>query len=617
MTTSVGQSAPSMRVHVWAVLGDPRARTAIAVAGVVAAVGGGLLLATAEHLVDPVLSGLQVGLMVAATVAAGLVWLKRRPGNRVGALLLAFALTTALLALEGANDEVLHSLGVAVEPAFFLLGYLVVFAFPDGRAGPLERLVLLGMCLYFLVGFVPWLFFSPVVSGGGPLFACSAACPANALMIADRPDVAAPFGTGLAWVVIALLTATIAVLVTRLATASRPRRRTLLPVYLPAVALSIPLLAFHGFAAGVLDLEPGTLSDLGWAVTGARVAMPFGFLLAIVQANVFAGSALTRLMGEIGGNPSASRLRDIVARALDDPSVELAFRVDGDDGFVDSRGTPVAGVAARDGRATSLVGRQGDTVAAIWHDPALNTDPELVNAASQAVLLALENGRLDAELRTMVDELAASHVRIAVAGAAERRRVERDLHDGAQQQLVALQIKVALARELAPTDSEVASRLADVGYGLEDVLSDLREFAHGAAPPLLRSSGLSTALGSAAHRSEPPAAFVADGVVRYPDEIETAVYFCCLEALQNVRKHAGPGAHAEVRIAGTPDHLSFDVVDDGNGCELESRRSAGVGLTNMSERVAALHGTLDIASATGHGTSVCGRIPLRGTSLTG
>jgi signal transduction histidine kinase len=374
--------------------------------------------------------------------------------------------------------------------------------------------------------------------------------------------------------------------------------------------LSIPLLAFHGFAAGALRLDPHTLSDLGWAVTAARVAMPFGFLLAIAQASVFAGSALTRLMGQIGSHPSAPRLREIVAGALDDPSVELAFRVDGGDGFVDSQGEPIAGVIARDGRATSLVGRQGHTVAAIWHDPALNTDPELVNAASQAVLLALENGRLEAELRTRTDELATSRARIATAGAAERRRVERDLHDGAQQQLVALQIKVALARELAPADSDVAARLADVGYGLEDVLSDLREFAHGAAPPLLRTAGLRTALASAAQRSVPPAGFVSDRIARYSDEIETAVYFCCLEALQNVRKHAGPGAHAEVRIAQRAGDLCFEVVDDGVGCELAARRGAGIGLTNMLERVAALDGTLDVASAVGSGTSVRGRIPL-------
>jgi signal transduction histidine kinase len=610
MTTTVGQPASSIRLQLWAALGEPRVRVAIALGGLVAAVGGGLLLATSEHLVDATGFGIQVGLMVIGTVAAGLVWLKRRPGNRVGALLLAFALVTATLALEGADDEILHSVGVAFEPVFFLLGYLVVFAFPEGRAGRAERLLLVGMVLYFLVGFVPWLFFSPVVSGGGPLFACSASCPANGLMIADRPEIAASLGTDLAWVVIALLTATIVLLGLRLATASRPRRRTLLPVYVPALVLSIPLLAFHGFAAGVIRFEPEVLSDLGWAITTARVAMPFGFLLAIAQASVFAGGALTRLMGQIGSHPSAPRLREIVAGALDDPSVELAFRVDGTDGFVDSQGEAVAGVIARDGRATSLVGRQGDTVAAIWHDPALNTDPELVNAASQAVLLALENGRLEAQLQARTDELAASRARMAAAGAAERRRVERDLHDGAQQQLVALQIKVALARELAPTDSEVAATLADVGYGLEDVLSDLREFAHGAGPPLLRNAGLRTAVASAAQRSVPPAAFASDHVARYSEEVETAVYFCCLEALQNVRKHAGPGAHAEVRISQRPGELCFEVVDDGIGCEMKTRRSAGIGLTNMIERIAALDGTLDVDSAVGRGTRVRGRIPL-------
>jgi signal transduction histidine kinase len=610
MSTIAGQPPSSVTFRLWTVLGDQRVRIAIAISGFLAAVAGGLLLARSGHLVDPVAFGVQLGLMVIGTVMAALVWLKRRPLNRVGALLLALALATAALSLEGANDEILHSVGVAFEPAFFLLAYLVVFAFPEGRTGRAERLLLAGMALYFLVAFVPWLFFSPVVSGGGPLFGCNASCPANGLMIADRPKLAASFGSDLAWAVIVLLTAAIVVLAMRLATASRPRRRTLLPVYVPAMVLSIPLLAFHGLAAGVLNLDADTLSDLGWAVTVARIAMPYGFLLAIVQASVFAGSALTRLMAQIGGNPSLSRLREIVAGALDDPSVELAFRIDGSDGFVDSRGEPVTGVIAGDGRATSLIGRQGDTVAAIWHDPALNTDPELVNAASRAVLLALENGRLEAELRTTTAQLADSRARIVAVGDAERRRVERDLHDGAQQQLVALRIKVALARELAPSDSEVAARLADVGYGLEDVLSDLREFAHGAAPPLLQNSGLRVALAAAAKRSTPPAAFSADDIGRYPDEVETAVYFCCLEALQNVNKHAGPRANAEVSVAERANHLWFEVVDDGIGCEIEAGRRSGIGLTNMSERVSALHGTLDLDSAIGQGTSVRGRIPL-------
>ena len=163
-------------------------RAAIAVAGTGLAVAGGLLLATSDFLIDATAYGLQTAFMVVATVAAALVWLHRRPGNGVGVLLLALALATAVISLQGADDPYLHSLGVLIEPVFFLLGYLVVFAFPEGRlTGLPERLILAGMTLYFMVAFVPWMFFSPVVPGGAPLAGCDP-CPANGLMIADRPE---------------------------------------------------------------------------------------------------------------------------------------------------------------------------------------------------------------------------------------------------------------------------------------------------------------------------------------------------------------------------------------------------------------------------------------------
>ena len=604
MSTIVSEQASPVGLRAWTLLADRNVRIAIAASGLAAAVGGGLLVATSDHLVDPLAYGLQLAIMIIGTVAAALVWIKRRPGNRVALLLLALALATAALTLEGSSDEILRSVGVAIEPVFFMLAYAVVFAFPDGTLKRrVERLLLVGYAIYFLLGFVPYLFFSPVLNGGAPLAGCNESCPANGLMIADRPEIAAWSGTDLAWVVIALTSATIVLFIARLATASRPRRRTLLPVYVPALMLTIPLLVFHGFAAGVLHLGVDTLKDIGWAVTIGRGLLAYGFLLAIAQATYFAGGALKRLMGEIGGNPTASQLRASVADALDDPSVELAFRVDHGDGFVDSRGEPVAAMIARDGRSTSPVERQGETVAVIWHDPALNTDPELVRAASQAIVLALENGRLETEL-------AASRARIVTVGDAERRKVERDLHDGAQQHLVALRMQVELARELAERDPEVAARLADVGYRLEDVLRELRDLAQGVHPPLLQEFGLRAALDPVAQRSTPPAALSVDGIARYREAVETAVYFCCLEGLQNVGKHAGPGAHADVRLSEEAGELRFEIVDDGVGCDVEFARSAGAGFTNMRERLAAVGGTLTIESAAGHGTQVRGRIPL-------
>jgi signal transduction histidine kinase len=604
MTTLVGQQPSPVTFRMWTVLAAPGVQIAIAVAGFAAAVGGGLLVATSDHLVDPVEYGLQLAVMIGGTVAAALVWLRRRPASRVAPLLLAFALVTAGITLEGSTDGLLRSIGIVLEPVFFMLAYVLVFAFPDGRlTGRAERLLLAGYGVYFLLDFVPWLLFSPVLNGGAPLGGCNAACPENALMIADRPEVAAWSGTNLAWVVIALTSATLVLLVVRLEAASRPRRRTLLPVYVPALLVTVPVLGFHGFAAGVLHLDADALSKAGWSVTIGRLLLPFGFLLAIALANYFAGASLKRLIGRIGDSPGPAGLRELVADALDDPSVELVFRVDGGAGFVDSRGEPVASATARDGRASSPVARQGDTVAVIWHDPALSTDPELVRAVSQATLLALESRRLQGEL-------VASRARAVAAGDAERRRVERDLHDGAQQHLVALRIKAELARERATEDPEIAARLADLGEGLDDVLSELRDLAHGIYPPPLRDYGLQAALASAARRCTPPAVLVADGVGRYPVDVETAVYFCCLEGLQNVGKHAGAGAHAEVRLVADDDQLGFEVIDDGAGCDVESARRSGTGFANMSERVAALGGSLTIDSASGHGTRVRGRIPL-------
>ena len=593
-------------------LADPEARRAIALSGFAAAVAGGLWLSTSRHFLHPVAYGGQLVVTVAGTVAAGLVWLKRRPANTMAPLLLGLAFTTALVALQGSGGALVHSLGVAVEPSVFVLGYVVVFAFPDGTLrGRAERLIVAGFVLYFVLEFTPWLFFSPVVVGSQPLAGCNQACPANGLMIADRPSLAAPFGVATAWAAILLATATIALLVYRVVTASRPRRRALLPVYIPALMLTVPVLVYRGVAAGVADFSPRTLRDISWSITFGRTFLAYGFILAVVQASFFAGSSLKRLMALIAGNPDAADLRAILADALDDPSVELAFRIDGSDGsdaFVNSRGQAVVAVTSDDGRAMTPIERQGDTVAVIWHDAALNTDPELVRAASQAILLALENGRLERRIGTTMSELAESRARAVAAGDLERHRVERDLHDGAQQQLVALRVKVALAREMVRQNPEVAARLDDVGQGLEEALCELRDLSQGIHPPVLREFGLRPALAAAIKRSPVAATLVTDRIVRYPADVEAAVYFCCLEGLQNAGKHAGVDAHTEVRLCGRHDELGFAIVDDGVGCDVESARRSGTGFASLHERVASLGGTLTIGSAPGRGTQLRGRI---------
>jgi signal transduction histidine kinase len=463
------------------------------------------------------------------------------------------------------------------------------------------------LTLYFLIAFVPWLFFSPVVPGGAPLAGCNAACPPNGLMIADRPTIATGFGSNMSYAVIAIASAILACLFYRLATASRPRRRALLPVYLPALMLTVPILVFHGVITELLRLDPSTISKAGWFVTAGRIALPYGFLLAIVQTAFFAATALKMIVGRLSESPNASQLRAVLADALDDPSLELAFQVEPGGDFVGSSGDPIDPASA-DGRSSTPVTRNGDTVAVIEHDAVLNADPELVGVAGQALLLALENGRLVNELHLTNAELRATRARIVAVGDAERRKIERDLHDGAQQHLVALRIRVGLASELA--DPQVARRLDAVGNELEEILGQLRDLAQGLYPPVLRQFGLREALASVVRRSAPPARLDAAAIGRYSEDVEAAVYFCCVESLQNVGKHAGVGANAAIRIWESDDLLCFEISDDGVGCDVESAWSSGNGYTNMIDRMASVGGVLAVESEPGRGTTVRGSLPV-------
>ena len=371
---------------------------AAAIACALVAIGAGLLLATSDHLVDPIAYGIQRAVIIVGWSSAALYWLVRRPGNRLGLAFVALALASVVMSLQGASDPLLHSIGVFGDFPSFVLAFYVIFAFPDGRLGGwLERLLLAGWVLWFLP-FFPSLLFSPVVSGGGPIAGCNAACPTNAFMIADRPTIADGFGSDFSYLAIAVAAATLAGLFYRLAKATRPRRRALIPVYVPAVMLTVPILIFHGIVTHHLDLDPSTISDVGWFLSVGRGLLPYGFLLSIVVTTFFAATALKIIVSRLVENPSAAQLRNTLADALDDPSLEIGVRLEEADAFVDSRGEPLASTPLA-GQSSTPIMRNGETAAVIMHDAALDTDPELLAAAGQALLLAIENGRLETELR--------------------------------------------------------------------------------------------------------------------------------------------------------------------------------------------------------------------------
>jgi len=207
------------------------------------------------------------------------------------------------------------------------------------------------------------------------------------------------------------------------------------------------------------------------------------------------------------------------------------------------------------------------------------------------------------------DELQASRTRIVAAADAERRRIERDLHDGAQQHLTSLAVKLLLAATLAAPDSDLAGLLEDLGAELKDTGQELRNLVHGIYPPLLRENGLAAALSDAARLSTLPVTVRAASLGRYPADIEAAVYFCCLEALQNAGKHAGERATIRLRVREEPGTLMFEVVDDGAGFDTRGR-GLGAGLRNMTDRMGAFGGRLLVESAPGEGTRVAGAVPV-------
>jgi signal transduction histidine kinase len=546
--------------------------------------------------------------VIIGTVAAALYWLAHRPGNRIAVLLVAYAVAASGLALQGASNPLLHSVGVLCDAPMFLLGWWLVFAFPQGTLGGLlERLLVAAIAVALLTSFVPWFLFSPVVSGGAPLAGCNAACPENALMIADRPSIASGLGATEEYYSVFVGSAIALGLLALFLRAAKPRRRGLLPVYVPAFLLIVPFVLFHAAGLGLIDLEAQTYSTVGWLLTAGRTTLSLGFLVAIVQTAIFAGIALRTIMSRVGHGHDAAHLRTLVGDALDDPQLELAVEIDADGSFVDSRGETVDVEHPPRGRAVTAFHHEGHVAGLILHDEALSTDPELLQAAGQAVVLSLEGGRLETELQSKIEALQRSRDRIVSAGETERRRIERDLHDGAQQRLMAIQVKLAMAAERTP-DDDLAEQLEAIRLDVADAVDELRTLSHGIYPSVLLERGVGDALRSIAMTAPLGILVTDEGLGRCPAAIETAIYFCALEAIQNTIKHAGPGARVAVVLRRGSGSVEFAISDDGVGLD-DGARSDGVGLVSMQDRIGAVGGDLEIASLPGRGTTVRGTVP--------
>ena len=386
-------------------------------------------------------------------------------------------------------------------------------------------------------------------------------------------------------------------------------RITLVPVLAAAILHALAMIG------GIVARRafPGEPTEvLVWVIALSFAGVAVGFMAGLWAWRLFENRALRRLAAGLAAHRPALSLpetAELLSESMD-RSLEILQRPrEVPDGWVDMRGKPAS--LASSGRArcvTEISGNDGRVVAVV-HDPALRDDPTFLDVARASVLKALEVERLSAELRSSLRELSESRARIMAGADRERQRIERDLHDGAQQSLVAVRIRLELAGELLRESPAGAEQLLrNLSRDVDDALDQVRSLARGVYPSLLSDRGLGEALRSAARRSPVRITVDADGVGRQSPMVEAAVYFCCLEAIQNAMKHASGVGTIAVSLAVNGD-LHFEVSDDGSGFEKDLVTSSA-GLTNMSDRLAAVGGALMIRTAPGMGTCVSGTVPL-------
>jgi signal transduction histidine kinase len=298
-------------------------------------------------------------------------------------------------------------------------------------------------------------------------------------------------------------------------------------------------------------------------------------------------------------------VREMLAASLGDHSVNIVYWLPDRETFVDESGRKVEMPEPGSGRAWTAVEQDGRRVAAIVHDVALDTSPELVHAAAAASSLAIDNERLKADLRARLEELRVSRLRIVEAADAARRRIERDLHDGAQQQLVSLSLQLRVLKARLKSDPELQDLVDQLSDQLARALEELRELARGIHPAVLTDHGLGPAIAALADRVPIDVDSQLSTDERMPAPVEAAAYFVVAEALTNVVKYA-EASRAIVDIRRRNDDLWVTVSDDGVG---GASIGAGSGLRGLQDRVAAVGGTLTVASAPGRGTRLTARLP--------
>jgi signal transduction histidine kinase len=523
-------------------------------------------------------------------IAAGLVAWWRRPESRLGPLMVAGGFASGLSALQFAEHDLSFTVGRIFDvlpAAVFLHVYL---AFPDGRLTSRFERALVAVAYAAAIGLQP---LKMAVSDFGP---------SNLLEISVQPDAATLIERIQLVTISACCLTGIGVLIARRRRTGRPLRRPV-ALLIDSFALGLLMIAVLFISGLIGAFEGRTFLAIQRTTLFVIGIAPIAFLIGLLDARLHR-SAVGDLMLEIRTEPAPADLRDALARALRDPSLELAYWLPDYEVYADLEGRPVE-LRAVGGRATTPIERDGAPVAALIHDAALEDEPELVDAVRAAAGIALENGRLHAELRARLEELRGSRARILEAAQNERQLLERNLHDGAQQRLIALSLNLSLLEEHVQDDSETRAGIDEARREIASSLSELREIARGIHPAVVSGHGLAVALEQLAARAPLPVNLRVDVERRLPESLEVAAYYVVSESLANIAKHA-QAETAQVDVIMRQDELVLEIVDDGIG-GADSER--GSGIRGLADRVEALGGRLRVWTPLGGGTRVKAEIP--------
>jgi signal transduction histidine kinase len=514
-------------------------------------------------------------------IAAGLVIrLARRPG-RTGDLALGAGLCWFAPEWAAWQDgpPLIPSIAMVAAGFTFPLIVHLVLTHPTGRAGskPARVLVTAVYAEALLTAAALALFRDPYFDPG-----CLANCTVNSFLVRPLPSLARAVEVGDRWFTAAAALALIAVCAGRQARASAPARQRLLPVHLPAIGFAAAVVARSAVLQETAVEDPfNTALFTIFAIGSAAVTLLAAGLISGVARARGERRAVARIAANLDQAPAPGFLQSALAQSLHDPGLRIAYWLPGAQRYADPSGQAVPEPSAMPGRTVTRLTRNGRVIVAITHSGAV---PAIETQLGPAIRLGLENERLQAELLAQLEELRASRARIVQAADAERRWLERDLHDGAQQRLLALSYDIRLARAAAQADGDTQAELtlAAAAGETQAALEDLRELAHGIYPAVLAEAGLGPALATLADTAPLPVDIRQVADRRYPAEAEAVAYFTVAEALDDAARRGAD--HAAVSLAREGGQLVVTVEDNGSG--------GASPMVAAADRVGALGGTL-------------------------